>query len=154
MILLDTDHLSVLMDEQQAQYAGLAMRLVASSDQDFWTSVVSLEEHFRGWTAEIARRKKPIDQVSPYERLERLVEFYAGWRILSFDAKAANTFTHLKRQHRRIGTQDLKIAAIALANDALLLTANSVDFERIAGLRLEDWLPHPPPDEIAPRLPR
>ena len=40
----------------------------------------------------------------------------------------------------RIGTQDLKIAAIVLEQDALLLSRNTVDFERVPGLRVESWL--------------
>jgi tRNA(fMet)-specific endonuclease VapC len=35
---------------------------------------------------------------------------------------------------------DLKIASIVLANDATLLTRNANDFNRIPGLRVEDWL--------------
>jgi tRNA(fMet)-specific endonuclease VapC len=35
---------------------------------------------------------------------------------------------------------DLKIASIALASDATLLTRNATDFRRIPGLRVEDWL--------------
>ena len=34
---------------------------------------------------------------------------------------------------------DLKIASIAIANDALLLTRNLSDFSKIPGLRVEDW---------------
>lgn len=39
----------------------------------------------------------------------------------------------------RIGTMDLKIAAIALANDATLLSRNLRDFGKVPGLRVEDW---------------
>ena len=35
---------------------------------------------------------------------------------------------------------DLKIAAICLVHDALLLTRNLVDFEKVPGLRVENWL--------------
>jgi tRNA(fMet)-specific endonuclease VapC len=39
-----------------------------------------------------------------------------------------------------IGTHDLKIAPIALVNDATLLSANLRDFEQVPGLRVENWL--------------
>ena len=46
----------------------------------------------------------------------------------------------LRRQKLRIGSRDLKIAATALVNDALLLSANLTDFERVPALRVENWL--------------
>ena len=42
--------------------------------------------------------------------------------------------------HSGTATMDLKIAAIALVNDATLLTANKRDFEQVEGLRFENWL--------------
>ena len=35
---------------------------------------------------------------------------------------------------------DLKIAAICIAHDPLLLTRNLVDFEKVPGLQVENWL--------------
>ena len=35
---------------------------------------------------------------------------------------------------------DLKIAAVTLADDALLLTANRTDFQQVPGLRFENWM--------------
>lgn len=35
---------------------------------------------------------------------------------------------------------DLKIACIALEYDAVVLTRNSVDFAKVPGLRIENWL--------------
>jgi tRNA(fMet)-specific endonuclease VapC len=61
------------------------------------------------------------------------------WEILPFDERAANEFLRL-RKHARIGTKDLKIASIALVNDALLLSANLREFRHVPGLRVESWL--------------
>ena len=45
----------------------------------------------------------------------------------------------LARQGTPIGPYDLQIAAIALANDCILVTHNTGEFSRIPGLKLEDW---------------
>lgn len=45
-----------------------------------------------------------------------------------------------RRQNIRIGSMDIKIASIAIANDALVLSANLRDFELVPGLRVENWL--------------
>ena len=58
---------------------------------------------------------------------------------LLFDEKAVAEFQRLWITRLRIGTMDLKIAAIALANDATLVTRNRIDFEKVPGLRIEDW---------------
>ena len=60
--------------------------------------------------------------------------------ILPFDEAAARQFDNLRRQKLRIGSRDLKIAATALVNHALLLSANLIDFKRVPGLRVENWL--------------
>ena len=49
-------------------------------------------------------------------------------------------FENLKRQRLRCGTMDLKIAAICLVHDGLLLTRNLSDFAKVPGLRVENWL--------------
>ena len=60
--------------------------------------------------------------------------------MLPFDDEAAATFDALESLRLRIGTMDLKIAAICLAHDATLLTRNLVDFEKVPGLKAENWL--------------
>lgn len=60
-----------------------------------------------------------------------------------FDGEAAKIFgdirADLARKGTPIGPYDLQIAAIALANDCILVTHNTGEFSRIAGLKLEDW---------------
>ena len=59
--------------------------------------------------------------------------------IVSFDQAAEDQFQILRAKKLRIGTRDQKIAAIALANHAILATRNKSDFGQIPGLILEDW---------------
>ena len=101
---------------------------------------MNIEESLRGWLAEINRRRNVLDQIVPYDRLVKLIKFFACFPILGFDEQAAPEFSRLRKQKIRIGTMDLKIAAIALVNDALLLSANLRDFRQVPGLRVENWL--------------
>jgi tRNA(fMet)-specific endonuclease VapC len=63
----------------------------------------------------------------------------AEWEVLPFDQRAAVTFERLRQQRVRIGTMDLKIAAMALAYNALVLSANLRDLQQVPGLDVEDW---------------
>ena len=112
----------------------------ASPDQGFATTAVNVEEQMRGWLAFIARFRDVRKQIPAYERLVRMLEFFRDYEIVGFDAPAAEQFEHLRAQRVRIGSQDLKIASIALVHDALLLSANLRDFRLVPGLRVEGWL--------------
>lgn len=46
----------------------------------------------------------------------------------------------LEHAGTRTGAHDLWIAAQTLAEDAVLVTDNTVEFKRVAGSRLEKWL--------------
>ena len=138
MILLDTDHLSILRGDGSERRTRLVTRMAALAVGVVGTTIVTVEEQMRGWLASIAKERQSRRQVSPYDELIRLFDFFGGYFIVRFDHVAADLFDSYSRI--RIGTADRKIAAIALANNALLLTANRRDYERIPGLRFENWL--------------
>ena len=140
MILLDTDHLSVLSHTGSPRAAALPVRLARSLDQPFGFTIVSVVEQFRGWSAEIHKARDLDRVVWAYGRLSDFVEFVRRMATFRFDNRAAEAYEALRRQKVRIGTMDLKIAAIALANGALLLSANLREFGKVPGLRVEDWL--------------
>ena len=140
MIVLDTDHFTVLQVARGTAYDPVSGRMDASSDQDFWTTVITFEEHMRGWLAGIRRARHVEDQVRPYDQLINLLRFFQAWEILRFDEQSAARFRGLRQQGVRIGTLDLKIACISLEHDATLLSANARDFCQVPGLRIEDWL--------------
>jgi tRNA(fMet)-specific endonuclease VapC len=103
-------------------------------------SIVSVEEVLRGWLAVIHRLRDVHQQLPAYSRLGQLFDVLANWENVAFDERAADQFTALRQRGVRIGTMDLKIAIIALVNDALLVTGNVRDFSRIAQLKCENWL--------------
>jgi tRNA(fMet)-specific endonuclease VapC len=79
-------------------------------------------------------------QVPAYQELLRLFVFFSRWHVVLFDEQASSEYQGLRAQRIRIGTMDLKIAAIALVHDALLLSANLRDFQQIPNLRVANWI--------------
>jgi tRNA(fMet)-specific endonuclease VapC len=138
VIVLDTDHTSVLKYRDTDRYSRLVARLATVQDDVVGTTIITVEEHMRGWLSSIVKERQVRRQVRPYSELKGLFEFYGEFEILPFDEKAVEVFEQLLSI--RIGAHDRKIAAITLANDGLLLTANRSDFEQVPGLRFENWM--------------
>ncbi|WP_459557316.1 PIN domain-containing protein [Lacunimicrobium album] len=74
MIILDTDHFSALKYSQSQSNRRLIERIESSPDQDFATTVITLEEQMRGWLARIHRIHDIHDQVPAYARLANLFQ--------------------------------------------------------------------------------
>ena len=76
------------------------------------------------------RRLEQLTRQVPvaYQASRSLCEHYAA------------QFTRLKEAGTPIGANDLWIACHALAEDATLVTHNTREFERVPGLRLENWV--------------
>jgi tRNA(fMet)-specific endonuclease VapC len=113
---------------------------VVTATEPMATTLIAVEEEMRGWLSLIHRQRGVENQISGYNRLANLIEFFREWSIVRFDAQCATEYRRLQRLKIRIGSMDLKIAAIALVHDALLLSANLSDFRKVPGLRVEDWL--------------
>ena len=143
MILLDSDHLSALRYRTGGRALQLASRLALAPGTPIGTTIANVEESMRGWMASIAKEREVRRQITAYRELAELFGFFSGYHIALFDEPAADRFSELKAMKVRIGTMDLKTAAIALAHGALLLTANKRDFEKVPGLRFENWMDSP-----------
>ena len=105
------------------------------------TTIITFEEQTRGWLATTARAQtKPrAYQIDAYARLLAHLENYGTRQVLPFDEQAADEFEALRRSKIRVGTMDLRIAAIVLARGATLLSRNLVDFRRVPRLDVQDW---------------
>jgi tRNA(fMet)-specific endonuclease VapC len=140
VILLDTDHLTVLKYTDAERHARLHGRLLAASPEPIGTSIVNVEEQMRGWLSAIAKERTLLRQINAYRELTDLFDFFAKLNIISLNADAVDRFNGFRKSGVKIGTMDLKMACIAVANNALFLTANRRDFEKVPGLRFENWL--------------
>ncbi|GAA6614976.1 type II toxin-antitoxin system VapC family toxin [Scytonema sp. NUACC26] len=138
MYILDTDHLSVL-DRGGAEAQRLLQRLVGVNPAQVAVSIISYEEQMRGWLSYAAKAQTVEKQVEAYKQLKRQLTNYCTVPILESDELAAQEFQGLRKLYSRLGTMDLKIASVALVNQAVLLTRNFSDFRQIMGLRIEDW---------------
>ena len=77
------------------------------------------------------------------KNLANLREFFGDFISLPFDGQAADICGRIRaslaRRGTPIGPYDFQIAAIALANNLILVSHNVDEFSRVEGLRIEDW---------------
>ena len=139
IIILDTDVLTIVQRRAGEEYNRLCARLQAAGPQPVCVTIVTFEEQMRGWLAWIARAKTLEQQQQGYARLRALLEDFQTRPILDFEERAVVQFRQLTRARIRIGSMDLKIAAIVLTHNALLISRNLKDFRKVPGLKVEDW---------------
>lgn len=134
--ILDTDHVTLF----QHSYPKISQRARTVGSSNIFVTTVTLEEQLRERLAGISRSAtKPERLAVAYENLRKTLLYFCSVNLLNFDDAAYNCYQSLHQQKIRIGTQDLRIAAIALANQATLVTRNQQDFSKVSSLSLEDW---------------
>lgn len=138
-ILLDTDHLSILQQREQPAAEILESRLSIVTASEIKVSIISFQEQAQGWLAYLRRARKSAEILKGFAELQHLVHDYPSGKVLPFDEPALDEFLALQQQRIRIGTNDLRIAAIARANAVKLLSRNLRDFRLVPGLDVEDW---------------
>jgi tRNA(fMet)-specific endonuclease VapC len=137
--LLDTDHIGILQRQTGTEYVNLSQHLLYVPASDVFTSIVSFQEQVVGWQAFLNKARSPESVILAYAMFERILADFADTPKLSFDAVASKKFQELRAARIRVGTLDLRIAAIALTRNCTLLTRNVVDFAQVPELRYEDW---------------
>lgn len=133
--IFDTDH-ATLFGQGNPQ---IVQRVSAVNPKDIAITIVTFEEQMYGRLNRIRRAKSDDEVISAYASLRKTINYLTDFELLDFDRDAQHYYMEFLRQKIRVGTQDLRIAAIALAKSGILLTRNRRDFERIPGLRFEDW---------------
>jgi tRNA(fMet)-specific endonuclease VapC len=134
--ILDTDHLTLL----KRNHPNVLRRVQHIPPEQIFTTIISVEEQIRGRLTVISQLSNQPEKLSrAYDYLfESLLDLHQ-FNVLRFDPTAAQYFQTLRQQKVRIGSQDLRIASIALSQTAVLVTRNYRDFTQVPGLHLEDW---------------
>lgn len=133
--VLDTDHVSLF----QQNHPIVSSRIRAVNPEEVAVTVITAEEQFYGRMNQIRRANSADSLLSAYARLRAALDYFKTVNLLNFDHEAYSCYTELVRQKIRVGTQDLRIAACVISRNGVLVTRNRRDFERIPGLRFEDW---------------
>ncbi|MBD2179414.1 type II toxin-antitoxin system VapC family toxin [Pseudanabaena sp. FACHB-1998] len=133
--ILDTDHISLY----QRGDLNVIKRLGSANSKNLAATVISLEEQMYGRLSEIKKANSAISLITAYSRLEITLDYFKSIQVLPFDKNAHTSFESLIRQKLRVGTQDLRIAAIALSVNGIVVTRNQKDFVKVPNLQVENW---------------
>ena len=138
--LLDTNIISNATKPEPSE--ALAAWMEAQADEDLFISVLTVAEVQRGVLEKPAGKKRPVLQ-NWFSGPEGPLALFAG-RVLTFDEKAGLIWARLMAEGAAKGRPrsalDMIIAAIAEANECVVLTDNEKDF---AGLKIVNPLRAP-----------
>jgi tRNA(fMet)-specific endonuclease VapC len=133
--ILDTDHVSLF----QTGHPLVTQRVQSTDPNAIGVTIVTVEEQMYGRLNRIRRAKSTDELRLAYFNLNRTLAYFQSISVLDFDSSAADCYQSIISQKIRVGTQDLKIAAIALSRNATIITRNLRDFGKVPGLQIEDW---------------
>ncbi len=133
--ILDTDVLTLFLHGETT----VCHRVASVSPDELAVTIITVEEVLTGWYSELRRARRDDQLVRAYSTLQQAVEFFRHVQILPFNEQAAWRFHDLRQQHRRLGTNDLRIAAIAIEHSGIVVTRNQSDFGVIDRLTTEGW---------------
>lgn len=114
----------------------------ASATEEVGISVITRIEILQGRFASVLKAEDGKKLLKAQHWLAENDRDLEHFLILPIDAESAAEFDRLRenKKLKKIGRADLLIAAIALANQATLVSRNLKDFRQVSGLRVEDWV--------------
>lgn len=135
LFVLDTDLLTLYYRGDRNVVRSVGARAAS----ELAISVISVDEQLTGWYTLTRQARRPEQLARAYEQLSEAVVRLARWRILPYTQSAIARVAQLKALRLNVWLMDLRIAAIALENGAVVVTRNQRDFSRIPGVNVEDW---------------
>lgn len=135
LYVADTDVLTLFAKGHPA----VVRNVINHAADELAVTVISIEEQLRGWYAVLRRAKRRDLLSAAYQQLATDVSFVTSMTILPFPVPAILRYENLSALKLNIGKMDLRIAAITLDNNGVLVTRNLRDFQRIPNLIVENW---------------
>jgi tRNA(fMet)-specific endonuclease VapC len=138
MFVLDTDHVSLWLRDHPLVKANVSV-----FEHDVCLTVITVQELFNGWVGRLNNTTDAALMLDRYESLWQTVDFIRQFPVLKFDTNADAAYARVLRENvalrKKRLRQDLRIAAIALSQNATIVTRNKRDFEQVPGLKIIDW---------------
>ncbi|MCI0487738.1 MAG: type II toxin-antitoxin system VapC family toxin [Blastocatellia bacterium] len=141
MYVLDSNIIIYYLAQPQ-NYPYLAGKMrEADTQRLLCTTIVNAQEIIAGRLHAIKDRPDQKQQViiQLYDNLFQVIDILKRLRVLPFDEAAYERFKTIAALQKVIGTRDRRIAAIALANDATVVTANQQHFDLVPDLKVINW---------------
>jgi tRNA(fMet)-specific endonuclease VapC len=136
--ILDTDHISLFL----GNYPSVRDRVIQAQAECSIT-VISIQEIFNGWVGQLNRVENEAYKIEIYQRLHLTTQFIQQMPVLNYDRVASDRYQQIIQANpalaKRRLEKDMRIAPIALANEATIVTRNQRDFEQVLSLNIEDW---------------
>jgi len=128
VFIFDTDAIT----HDQNAHPVLRAKVNSTPRAQLFTTSVTVEEQLRGRLAYISKyRHVPAKAAQGHVALIQMISYFSKWNILAFHEAADTMFRQLRAQRIRIGSQDLRIAAIALLSGFTVVTRNVRDFSQV-----------------------
>ena len=135
LYVLDTDALSLY----QHGHPVVVQRMLQQSLNTLATTAITVDEQLTGWYTLLRKQRSREQLARAYGNLIETVVELNQFRLLSFTEAAIDRFESLRLLKLGVRANDLRIAAIALMYDATVVTRNLADFNRVPGLKVENW---------------
>lgn len=134
--ILDTDHVSLIL-YNHPQVLANAQQYQAD------VTIITVQDLFNGWIRKINEPSRINDLPALYSRLWTTVKYLQTVEILNFTPEADRCLKRLLKDHPPLRKnrlqKDLRIAAIALSLNAIVVTRNQQDFAQVPGINIVDW---------------
>ena len=136
--ILDTDHTSLFLAGNKSIIAQ-----VAEHSDNIAITIITVQELFNGWNGKLNDPRQVNNLSNLYTKLWKTTEFFKIITILNY-RDTENCYNDLRQNNRDLAKKrlekDLRIASIALMQNATVITRNYKDFSQVANLQIENWV--------------